>query len=198
MNITLRCQGSKREQAKPPICAARRRTHRRAGCRCDQTKCCIKRTRSPNSPHGCRCRGFCSCRPSKLAPHHLAVPPVLLGTRQGLPSPRDMIVGQSRRGFRVRPGSIPVGAIVETGTVWRARLLRGSLLTYFSQLIPRVSLLVFLLVSAAIGAKNCFEFKWLWYYGVTGQGHHPSLLRMAGQLPKCRLDPLLRQSRYSN
>jgi hypothetical protein len=26
-----RCQGSKREQARPPICAARRRAHRRAG-----------------------------------------------------------------------------------------------------------------------------------------------------------------------
>jgi hypothetical protein len=29
MNITLRCRGSKREQARPPICAARWRPHRR-------------------------------------------------------------------------------------------------------------------------------------------------------------------------
>lgn len=46
MNITLRCQGSKREQAKLPICAARRRTPRRAGCRGDPTKCCVECTRS--------------------------------------------------------------------------------------------------------------------------------------------------------
>jgi hypothetical protein len=87
---------------------------------------------------------------------------VLLGTRQGLPSPRDMIVGQARRGFRVRPGSIPVGAIVETGTLLRAPAA-GEPVDLLSQPIPRNSLLVFLLVSAAIGAENYFKFKWLWY-----------------------------------
>jgi hypothetical protein len=42
----------------------------------------------------------------------------------------------------------------------------------------RFSLLVFLLVSAAIGAKNWLEFKWLWCYTVTGQGHHPPSLKL--------------------
>ena len=42
-----------------------------------------------------------------------------------------------------------------------ARMLPASLLFYFCQLILRVSLLVFLLVSAAIDVKNYFEFKWL-------------------------------------
>ena len=58
------------------------------------------------------------------------------------------------------PGSIPVGAIVETGTAWGVPI-PGSLLFYFCQLIPRVGLLVFLLVSAAIDDENCFKFNWL-------------------------------------
>ncbi|MGY2901469.1 hypothetical protein ACVWVY_000490 [Bradyrhizobium sp. URHC0002] len=37
----------------------------------------------------------------------------------------------------------------------------GSLLLYFCERMPRVSLLVFLLVSAAIGEENYFKFKWL-------------------------------------
>jgi hypothetical protein len=41
------------------------------------------------------------------------------------------------------------------------RLLPWSLLFYFCQLILRVSLLVFLLVSAAIDVKNCLYFKQL-------------------------------------
>jgi hypothetical protein len=46
----------------------------------------------------------------------------------------------------------------------------------FCQLVPRVGLLVFLLVSPAIDDENCFKFKWLWYCAVTGQGHQkPSL-----------------------
>jgi hypothetical protein len=40
-----------------------------------------------------------------------------------------------------------------------AWLLPGSLRFYFCQLIPRVSLLVFLLVSAAIDDENYFKFK---------------------------------------
>jgi hypothetical protein len=42
-----------------------------------------------------------------------------------------------------------------------ACLLPGSLLFYFCQLIPCVSLLVFLLVSATINDENYFKFKWL-------------------------------------
>jgi len=39
----------------------------------------------------------------------------------------------------------------------------GELLNYFCQLMPCVSLLVFLLVSAAICDENNFKFNWLWY-----------------------------------
>jgi hypothetical protein len=38
----------------------------------------------------------------------------------------------------------------------------GSLL-FFCRRIPRVILLVFVLVSAAIGDKSDFKFRWLWY-----------------------------------
>jgi hypothetical protein len=38
----------------------------------------------------------------------------------------------------------------------------GSLLLYFCRRIPRVILLVFVLVSAAIDDKSDFKFKWLW------------------------------------
>jgi len=60
----------------------------------------------------------------------------------------------------------------------------GSLLFYFCQLIPRVGLLVFLLVSAAIDEENYFTFRWLWQWSSIGQGHHPALPRsfwLAGQ-----------------
>jgi hypothetical protein len=70
------------------------------------------------------------------------------------------MLGRSRLDFESEPGSIPVGAIVETGTAWGVPM-PGSLLFYFCQLIPRVGLLVFLLVSAAIDDENCFKFKWL-------------------------------------
>ena len=70
-----------------------------------------------------------------------------------LPRPRDIMLGRSRREFESKPGSIPVGAIGEPGTAW-ARLLPWSLLFYFCQLLPRVTLLVFLLVSAAIDDEN--------------------------------------------
>jgi hypothetical protein len=69
--------------------------------------------------------------------------------------------GRSRQYFESKPGSIP-GAIAETGTA-SARLLPGSPLFYFCQLITRVILLVFLLVSAAIDDENYFKFKWLWH-----------------------------------
>jgi hypothetical protein len=42
-------------------------------------------------------------------------------------------------------------------------LLPGSLLFYFCRRIPRVILLVFVLVSAAIDDKSDFKFRWLWY-----------------------------------
>jgi hypothetical protein len=64
--------------------------------------------------------------------------------------------------FETEPGSIPVGAIVETRTAW-ACLLPRSLLFYFCQLLPRVILLVFPLVSTAIDDENYFKFKWLWH-----------------------------------
>jgi hypothetical protein len=67
MNITLRCRGSKREQARPPICAARRRAHRRAGSRGDQTNTALNARVRPNRPHGYRCRGSCSCRPCQAS-----------------------------------------------------------------------------------------------------------------------------------
>jgi hypothetical protein len=68
---------------------------------------------------------------------------------------------------------------VETGTAWGvpAAVEPSDL---FCQLIPRVIMLVFRLVSAAIEDENCFRFKWLWHYAVIGQGHHPALLRSFG------------------
>ena len=44
-----------------------------------------------------------------------------------------------------------------------ACLLTGSLLFYFCQLMARVILLVFLLVSAAINDENYFKFNLLWH-----------------------------------
>jgi hypothetical protein len=79
------------------------------------------------------------------------------------------MLGRSRLDFESEPGSIPVGAIVETGTAWGVPM-PGSLLFYFCPLIPRIGLLVFLLVSAAIDDENSFKFKWLRNYAVTGQG----------------------------
>jgi hypothetical protein len=38
-----------------------------------------------------------------------------------------------------------------------------TLLLYFCWRIPRVILLVFVLVSAAIDDKSEFKFKWLWF-----------------------------------
>jgi hypothetical protein len=38
----------------------------------------------------------------------------------------------------------------------------GSLLFYFCRAMPRVILLVFLLVSAAIPEEVYFKFNWLW------------------------------------
>jgi hypothetical protein len=67
---------------------------------------------------------------------------------------------RSRLDFGSEPGWIPVGAIVENGTA-RGVPMPGSLLFYFCQLTPRVGLLVFLLVSAAIDDENWLKFKWL-------------------------------------
>ena len=79
-----------------------------------------------------------------------------------LPCPRVIMLGRSRRDFGSEPGSISVGRL------WRperhgACLLPWSFLFYFCQLIPRVILLVFLLVSATIDDENYFKFKWLWH-----------------------------------
>jgi hypothetical protein len=60
--------------------------------------------------------------------------------------------------------------------LWRperhgARLRAEELAVLFLPAIPRVILLVFLLVSAAIGDENYFTFKWLWQWSSIGQGH---------------------------
>jgi hypothetical protein len=62
-------------------------------------------------------------------------------------------------GFRL--SSIPIGAIVETGTAWGVPAAVEPPV-YFCRLMARVILLVFLLVSAAIDDENYFKFKWLW------------------------------------
>jgi hypothetical protein len=64
----------------------------------------------------------------------------------------DLVIyfGRSRRDFESEPGSIPVGTIVEARR-HGPRVLPRRLLFYFCELDkPRVILLVFLLVSAAI------------------------------------------------
>jgi len=67
-------------------------------------------------------------------------------------------------------------AIVQTETAWgRACRRRAGIL--FFQLIARISLLVFVLVSAAIEDENNRKFIWLWHHAVIGQGHHASPLR---------------------
>jgi hypothetical protein len=59
---------------------------------------------------------------------------------------------------------------VETGTAWGVpAAVEPSIL--FLPAIRRVSLLVFLLVSATIEDKNYYKFKWLWHWAVIGQGH---------------------------
>ena len=75
MNITLRCQGSKREQA-------RDRSAQQDGGR--TVAQAVEATR-PNAAlnvrvfvqwaHGCRCRGSVLVELPKLAPHHLVAPP---------------------------------------------------------------------------------------------------------------------------
>jgi hypothetical protein len=61
-----------------------------------------------------------------------------------------------------RPGSIPLEAILQTETAWGVRAA-GEPAFYFCQLIPRISLLVFVLVSAALQEKIWLQFNWLWY-----------------------------------
>ena len=73
------------------------------------------------------------------------------------PSPRDTTFGRSRRDFDSEAGSIPVGGFVGTETAWVA-LAAGELAFLFCELEPRASLLVFLLVSAAIYDKNRLTF----------------------------------------
>jgi hypothetical protein len=60
-----------------------------------------------------------------------------------------------------RPGSIPLEVILQTQTAWGVPAA-GEPAFYFCQLIPRISLLVFVLVSAAIKDGNRFKFNWLW------------------------------------
>jgi hypothetical protein len=81
------------------------------------------------------------------------------------------MLGRSRRDFESEPGSIPVGTVVETGTAWGVPL-PGSLLFLFLHLTPSISLLVSLLVSAAIDDKNYFKFSCLGDWVIAGQGHY--------------------------
>jgi hypothetical protein len=59
-----------------------------------------------------------------------------------------------------RPGSIPLEAILQTETAWGVPAA-GEPGFYFCRLIPRISLLVFVLVSAAIEDENGFKFNQL-------------------------------------
>jgi len=79
--------------------------------------------------------------------------------RQDPPASRYYI-RSIRRDFESEPGSIPVGANcgVRSGMGVPAA---GSLRFYFCRQIPRVILLVFVLVSAAIDDKSGFKFNWL-------------------------------------
>jgi hypothetical protein len=56
---------------------------------------------------------------------------------------------------------------VVTGTAWAvpaaAVPAAEELADLFLRAIPSITLLVFLLVSAAIGDENSFKFNWLWY-----------------------------------
>src|SRR5262249_26780597 len=61
-----------------------------------------------------------------------------------------------------RLGSIPLEAILQTETAWGVPAAAEPVF-YFCQLIPRISLLVFVLVSAAIEDENLLKFNWLWY-----------------------------------
>jgi hypothetical protein len=58
------------------------------------------------------------------------------------------MLGRSRLDFESELGSIPVGAIVETGTAWGVPM-PGSQLFYFCQPIPRVQLVG---ISVGIGS----------------------------------------------
>lgn len=150
-------------------------------------------------PHGYGCRGSCPCRPCQAgaAPSSRAVGAFSLrvvGELDSATSPSsapfslsrvDAIrrarqwsqdlrltsryyVGRSRRDLEsdwVR---------FRSGRLWRAerhgaRLSPRRQAVTFFQLIPRVSLLVFLLVPAGIEEKNYFESRWLRHYTVAGQ-----------------------------
>jgi hypothetical protein len=64
--------------------------------------------------------------------------------------------------FRVRAG-FDSGRGDCRGQKHGPRVLPRRLLFYFCRRIPRVILLAFVLVSAAIDDKSDFKFKWLWY-----------------------------------
>jgi hypothetical protein len=64
-------------------------------------------------------------------------------------------------GFESELGSIPVEGDCGDRNVLGHACSRGACGFYFSKLIPRVILLVFLLVSAAIDGQNDFKFRWL-------------------------------------
>lgn len=106
MNITLRCRGSKREQARPPICAAGRRAHRRAGCRGDQSRAALNAPVRPNRQHRIDPRILFLSTPTRPAPHHLVAPPALLPQCREHAVERALLVEWSTRssGSRARSG----------------------------------------------------------------------------------------------
>jgi hypothetical protein len=73
------------------------------------------------------------------------------------------MLGRSRLDFEPEPGSIPVGAIVETGTASGVPYCKEPAVLFFYQLYGRVSLLVLLLASATIEDQNLYKFNWLWH-----------------------------------
>jgi hypothetical protein len=73
--------------------------------------------------------------------------------------------------IRSKPGSIPVGPIVEAEAAWGNACCRGACCFIFASQHSASTLLVFLVVLATIEDKNYFTFKWLWQQAAIGQGH---------------------------
>jgi hypothetical protein len=84
------------------------------------------------------------------------------GVRMTRPALDLPILGQvDPAAISIRAGLISVGTILETGGgMGRSRCKEPAVL--FLPAIWRVSLLVFLLVSATIEDKKYYKFKWLW------------------------------------
>jgi len=83
---------------------------------------------------------------------------------QDPPSTSQYNARSIRREFESEPGSIPVGAIVETRThgAWPAAV---EPLFYFCQLLPRVILLLFRWYRPAIDNENYFQIQMVMVLG---------------------------------